>query len=77
MYIYNISNIYKCSLILYLKIFFLFSIFFNIIIIIIIIETSAAATQTSNIPIAKQPEPMFVAVPPRPSRVLHSDAYLR
>ncbi|OAD52774.1 Protein polybromo-1 [Eufriesea mexicana] len=40
-------------------------------------ETSAAATQTSNMPVAKQPEPMFVAVPPRPSRVLHSDAYLR
>ncbi|XP_046833139.1 protein polybromo-1 isoform X2 [Vespa velutina] len=40
-------------------------------------ETSAAATQTSNIPATKQPEPMFVAVPPRPSRVLHSDAYLR
>ncbi|XP_028520527.1 protein polybromo-1 isoform X2 [Apis cerana] len=40
-------------------------------------ETSAAATQTSNIPVTKQPEPMFVAVPPRPSRVLHSDAYLR
>ncbi|XP_071878612.1 protein polybromo isoform X5 [Bombus fervidus] len=40
-------------------------------------ETSAAATQTSNISGAKQPEPMFVAVPPRPSRVLHSDAYLR
>lgn len=40
-------------------------------------ETSAAATQTSSIPVAKQPEPMFVAVPPRPSRVLHSDAYLR
>ncbi|XP_066590432.1 protein polybromo-1 [Prorops nasuta] len=40
-------------------------------------ETSAAATQTSNLPIVKQPEPMFVAVPPRPSRVLHSDAYLR
>ncbi|XP_076295789.1 protein polybromo isoform X8 [Lasioglossum baleicum] len=40
-------------------------------------ETSAAATQTSNVPAAKQPEPMFVAVPPRPSRVLHSDAYLR
>ncbi|XP_076646404.1 protein polybromo isoform X1 [Halictus rubicundus] len=40
-------------------------------------ETSAAATQTSNMPAAKQPEPMFVAVPPRPSRVLHSDAYLR
>nr|XP_034176310.1 LOW QUALITY PROTEIN: protein polybromo-1 [Osmia lignaria] len=40
-------------------------------------ETSAAATQTSNIPVVKQPEPMFVAVPPRPSRVLHSDAYLR
>ncbi|XP_032671562.1 protein polybromo-1 isoform X2 [Odontomachus brunneus] len=40
-------------------------------------ETSAAATQTSNVPVAKQPEPMFVAVPPRPSRVLHSDAYLR
>lgn len=41
------------------------------------LETSAAATQTSNIPATKQPEPMFVAVPPRPSRVLHSDAYLR
>ncbi|XP_011164312.1 protein polybromo-1 [Solenopsis invicta] len=40
-------------------------------------ETSAAATQTSSLPAAKQPEPMFVAVPPRPSRVLHSDAYLR
>lgn len=40
-------------------------------------ETSAAATQTSNIPATKQPEPMFVSVPPRPSRVLHSDAYLR
>ncbi|KYN02038.1 Protein polybromo-1 [Cyphomyrmex costatus] len=40
-------------------------------------ETSAAATQTSNLPTAKQPEPMFVAVPPTPSRVLHSDAYLR
>ncbi|XP_011690266.1 PREDICTED: protein polybromo-1 isoform X2 [Wasmannia auropunctata] len=40
-------------------------------------ETSAAATQTSSVPAAKQPEPMFVAVPPRPSRVLHSDAYLR
>jgi len=40
-------------------------------------ETSAAATQTSNLPAAKQPEPLFVAVPPRPSRVLHSDAYLR
>ncbi|XP_036150298.1 protein polybromo-1 isoform X6 [Monomorium pharaonis] len=40
-------------------------------------ETSAAATQTSSLPVAKQPEPMFVAVPPRPSRVLHSDAYLR
>lgn len=40
-------------------------------------ETSAAATQTSSAPAAKQPEPMFVAVPPRPSRVLHSDAYLR
>ncbi|XP_076249117.1 protein polybromo isoform X1 [Calliopsis andreniformis] len=40
-------------------------------------ETSAAATQTSNVPATKQPEPMFVAVPPRPSRVLHSDAYLR
>lgn len=41
------------------------------------LETSAAATQTSNLPAAKQPEPLFVAVPPRPSRVLHSDAYLR
>lgn len=40
-------------------------------------ETSAAATQTSNLPAVKQPEPLFVAVPPRPSRVLHSDAYLR
>ncbi|XP_011065297.1 PREDICTED: protein polybromo-1 isoform X2 [Acromyrmex echinatior] len=40
-------------------------------------ETSAAATQTSSLPATKQPEPMFVAVPPRPSRVLHSDAYLR
>lgn len=40
-------------------------------------ETSAAATQTNSLPAAKQPEPMFVAVPPRPSRVLHSDAYLR
>lgn len=40
-------------------------------------ETSAAATQTNNVPAAKQPEPLFVAVPPRPSRVLHSDAYLR
>ncbi|KAK2578508.1 hypothetical protein KPH14_002062 [Odynerus spinipes] len=38
---------------------------------------TAAATQTSIVPVAKQPEPMFVAVPPRPSRVLHSDAYLR
>ncbi|XP_023290298.1 protein polybromo-1 isoform X3 [Orussus abietinus] len=38
---------------------------------------TAAATQTSIVPIVKQPEPMFVAVPPRPSRVLHSDAYLR
>ncbi|KAL6428036.1 hypothetical protein ACFW04_008427 [Cataglyphis niger] len=40
-------------------------------------ETSAAATQTNSLPATKQPEPMFVAVPPRPSRVLHSDAYLR
>ncbi|XP_044019978.1 protein polybromo-1 isoform X3 [Aphidius gifuensis] len=40
---------------------------------------SAIATQTNinNIPAAAQPEPLFVAVPPRPSRVLHSDAYLR
>ncbi|XP_008204836.3 protein polybromo-1 isoform X2 [Nasonia vitripennis] len=40
-------------------------------------ETSAAATQTNNAVPAKQPEPLFVAVPPRPSRVLHSDAYVR
>ncbi|OXU25338.1 hypothetical protein TSAR_015577 [Trichomalopsis sarcophagae] len=40
-------------------------------------ETSAAATQTNNAAPAKQPEPLFVAVPPRPSRVLHSDAYVR
>ncbi|XP_063981856.1 protein polybromo-1 isoform X1 [Diachasmimorpha longicaudata] len=31
----------------------------------------------SNTPAVKQPEPLFVAVPPRPSRLLHSDAYLR
>ncbi|XP_043276955.1 protein polybromo-1 isoform X2 [Venturia canescens] len=40
-------------------------------------ETIATATQTTNLPMVKQPEPLFVAVPPRPSRVLHSDAYLR
>ncbi|XP_020708055.1 protein polybromo-1 isoform X4 [Athalia rosae] len=40
-------------------------------------ETSAAATQTSGVPAVKQPEPVFITVPPRPSRVLHSDAYLR
>lgn len=40
-------------------------------------ETTVAATQTNNLPTTKQPEPLFVAVPPRPSRVLHSDAYLR
>ncbi|XP_046750131.1 protein polybromo-1 isoform X6 [Diprion similis] len=40
-------------------------------------ETLAAATQTSVIPTIKQPEPVFITVPPRPSRVLHSDAYLR
>ncbi|XP_058792072.1 protein polybromo-1 isoform X2 [Phymastichus coffea] len=40
-------------------------------------ETIAAATQTNNIPASKQPEPLFIAVPPCPSRVLHSDAYLR
>ncbi|XP_014213289.1 protein polybromo-1 isoform X3 [Copidosoma floridanum] len=40
-------------------------------------ETSAAATQTNNVGAVKQAEPLFIAVPPRPSRVLHSDAYLR
>ncbi|XP_023319103.1 protein polybromo-1 isoform X2 [Trichogramma pretiosum] len=40
-------------------------------------ETTAAATQTNNAPVAKQPENLFIAVPPRPSRVLHSEAYLR
>lgn len=40
-------------------------------------ETTATATQTNNLAAAKQPEPLFIAVPPRPSRVLHSDAYLR
>ncbi|XP_033210507.1 protein polybromo-1 isoform X3 [Belonocnema kinseyi] len=40
-------------------------------------ETTVAATQTNNLPTTKQPEPLFIAVPPRPSRVLHSDAYLR
>ncbi|KAK0181294.1 hypothetical protein PV327_003587 [Microctonus hyperodae] len=38
---------------------------------------TAAATQTASLPAAKQPDPLFIAVPPRPSRVLHSDAYLR
>ncbi|XP_034942972.1 protein polybromo-1 isoform X2 [Chelonus insularis] len=40
-------------------------------------EASATATQTTTLPSVKQPDPIFIAVPPRPSRVLHSDAYLR
>ncbi|XP_074113520.1 protein polybromo isoform X2 [Cotesia typhae] len=41
-------------------------------------EILATATQTTTAaPVSKQPDPIFIAVPPRPSRVLHSDAYLR
>ena len=39
--------------------------------------TFSGATQGVSVPTPRQIEPMFHTVPPRPQRLLHSEAYIR
>merc|ERR1712227_243876 len=39
--------------------------------------TIAGATQGVSVPTPRQIEPIFHTVPPRPQRLLHSEAYIR
>ncbi|XP_031335236.1 protein polybromo-1 isoform X3 [Photinus pyralis] len=42
------------------------------------ISTNATATVSSTVAVTQKPqEPMFITVPPRPQRVLHSEAYIK
>lgn len=46
--------------------------FFNNDIIIVL-----GSASNNSITISKHPEPLFVTVPPRPTRVFHSEAYIK
>ena len=43
----------------------------------VMVATGQQPTQVASGPPPKPAEPMFVSVPPRTQRLLHSDAYLR
>jgi len=40
-------------------------------------KINLGSTSNNSITISKHPEPLFVTVPPRPTRVFHSEAYIK
>jgi len=41
------------------------------------IKIVLGSASNNSITISKHPEPLFVTVPPRPTRVFHSEAYIK
>jgi len=41
------------------------------------VKIDVGSASNNSIIINKHPEPLFVTVPPRPTRVFHSEAYIK